>query len=60
MRESAALLNQLRQAEVGQMRFALGIEQHVARLDIAMQDAALMGVVNGPRQFDQQFRGLAA
>ena len=53
-RERAVLLHQPGQPEVGEMRFALRVEQHVARLDVAMQNAALMRVVNGPRQLREQ------
>ena len=42
-------LDQSGQAKIGQMRFAFCIEQNVSRLDVAMQNAVLMRVVNGAR-----------
>ena len=33
--------------EVGDVRFALGVEQDVPRLEIAVEDAALMRVMDG-------------
>jgi hypothetical protein len=47
VREGAVLLHQLREAKVGQVRLAVGVEQDVARLDVAMEDAVLMGVIDG-------------
>ena len=38
----------LGQAEVGHPQLALGIEQEVARLDVAVVDASGMGVVQRP------------
>ena len=42
-------LDPLGQAEVGDVRLAVGVEQDVGRLEVAVQDAALVGVVDGPR-----------
>src|SRR4029077_2792410 len=39
------------------MRFAFRIEQNVPWLDVAMQNAVLMSVINGPRQLRNQFCG---
>ena len=37
----------LGQSEVGDVRLALLVHQHVCRLQVAVQDAALMGVMHG-------------
>src|SRR5262249_53148381 len=42
------------------MRFALGIEENVARLDVAVQDAVFMRVVNRTRQFRDEFRCMSS
>ena len=47
LRDRAFRFHQARQPEVGQMRFALDVEQNISRLDIAMNDSALMRVVRG-------------
>ena len=39
-------LDPLGQAEVGDVRLALGVEQDVGRLEVAVQDAPLVGVVH--------------
>ena len=38
------------EAEIGQMRLAIAIEQDVARFQVAVQDATLMGMVDGLRK----------
>ena len=38
----------LGQAEVGDVRPALAVDQDVGRLQVAVQDAVLVGVVDGP------------
>ena len=38
-----------RQAEVGQVRFAVSIEQNVPWLDVAMQNPVLVRVMNSAR-----------
>ena len=43
----AIVVRLLRESEVGDVRDTVGIHQDVLRLEIAMEDAALMGVVNG-------------
>src|SRR6476620_11653981 len=43
---SAVRFHQPDQTKVGQVWFALCVEQDIARLNIAMQDPALMGVMN--------------
>ena len=42
----------LRQAEVGDEQSSLGINEHVGGLQVAVQDAALVGVVHGPDHVD--------
>ena len=42
------------QPKVRKMRFAILINENVSRLQVAVQDAALMGVMNGPRHFLHQ------
>src|SRR5207253_2122826 len=42
------------QAEVGDMRLSLGVEQDVGRLEIAMQHAPLMRVLHRPGYRGQQ------
>ena len=44
----------LGQAEVGDVRVAVGVEQDVGRLEVAVQDAALVGVVDRPGDGRQQ------
>src|SRR6266567_6099333 len=41
------------------MRFAFCIEQNIARLNVAMQDTVLMGVMKRARQLRDKFRRLA-
>lgn len=41
----------LGQSEVGHVWLAVRVEQDVCRFEVAMQDAALVGVVNGAGQF---------
>ena len=51
--------NGLGQPEVGHVGFAVGINQNIARLQIAVQDTMLMCVVYGPCNLgDQPGRGL--
>ena len=42
------------------MRFAFGINENVARLNVAMQDAVFMRVMNCARQFRDEFRCIAS
>ncbi|MCO5166675.1 MAG: hypothetical protein M9894_09950 [Planctomycetes bacterium] len=52
-RERARRVVEARQAEVGDPRLAVGADQHVRRLEVAVQDAARVRVVHGvgdPRQ----------
>ena len=52
-------LDQLGETEVTEQRLAASIEQHVARLDVAMQDAALMRVMHRARELHHEFSGVA-
>ena len=53
VREIAVAFDALGQAEVGDVRRAVGVEQDVAGLEVAVQDAALVGVVDGASDGDQ-------
>ena len=44
----------LRQAEVGHPEPALGVKQEVARLDVAVEDASLVGVVQRQSGLERQ------
>ncbi len=46
-----------RQAEVGDERFALVVEQHVGRLQVAVQESAAVRVVDGVGHLFEYFRG---
>jgi hypothetical protein len=45
VRDSAFLLHQLGQSEIRQMRLAVGIEQNIGWLDVAMQQPMLVRVM---------------
>ena len=49
-----ALLEPLGQAEVGDVRLALLVQQDVRRLEVAVQDAPLVGVLDGLGHLGQQ------
>ena len=49
-RHCGAAVQQLRQAEVAQLGCAVGQEEDVARREVTVDDAVLMGKVDGPRQ----------
>jgi len=53
-RDVLTSIDTLREAEVRDVRFALGIEQDVIRLHVAMQNAVLMGEVDGARDLRHQ------
>ena len=55
-RDRAFRFDQSGQSEIGQMRFAFSIEQNVSRLDVAMQNAVLVRVMNSARHFRNEFR----
>ena len=49
-RDGALRFDQSRQPEIGEMWFAFCVEQNVSRLDVAMQNAVLVRVMNSARQ----------
>ena len=52
-------LDSLGQAEVGDVRVALVIQEDIGRLQVAMEDAALVGMVDGIGDLSHDPRGLA-
>jgi len=52
-------LHALGQAKVGYMRFALSVEQDVGRFQVAVQNAALMGIMHRPGNCNKQADSLA-
>ena len=52
-------LDESREAEVGQMRFAFCVEQNVSWFDVAMKNAVLVRVVNSARYLRDQFDRLS-
>jgi hypothetical protein len=50
-------LQELGQAEIAHLGRAVLGEQHVGGLEVPVQDAALVGLVNGPRQGGHQAGG---
>src|SRR5437870_4748205 len=55
-RDGALCLDQPRESEVGKMRFTFLIKQNVTRLDVALQDTALMRIVDRACHFSTEFR----
>src|SRR5262245_66591556 len=53
----AFTLREFSQAKIGDMGLAGRVEHDVARLDVSMQHAALMSVMNGTSHRGQQSRG---
>ncbi len=51
------MLDQSREAEVRQERFARGIEEDVVGFDVSMQDPALVGEMECPRDFGGKLCG---
>ena len=47
------------QPEAGQMRLPIRIDKNFSRLNVAMQNAALVSEMDGARQFDDQLNGAA-
>ena len=45
--EPGVVFEQLGQTEVGQMRFAVGVDDDVVRFEVPVQDAVLVGVMDG-------------
>ena len=58
-RQPAVALDSLRQPEVGHPRVTLLIKQDVARLQVAVNHAALMGIFDGLGDFDHQLCSFA-
>ncbi len=54
-RNGALCLDQPRESEVGEMRFAFLIEQNVTRLDVAMKDTVLMRIMDRARDLRDEF-----
>src|SRR5205814_1115822 len=50
----------LGQPEVGDVRLAVRVQEDVARLEVAVEHAALVGVVDGPGDGGEQLHGPAA
>ncbi len=57
--QPAVRLETLGQAEIGDIRFALGVEQDIGGFQVAVQNAALMGEVDGSSDICQQGGGFA-
>ena len=53
--DCAVGFDKARETEVGEVRFTLRIEQDIAGLDVAMQDAALMRVLDGAGETGDDF-----
>src|SRR5438105_14510802 len=56
-RSLGGLVDELSQSEIRHVWFARPIKQDIARLKVAMKNAALVGVVNGTRDRGHQFAG---
>jgi hypothetical protein len=50
-RDSAPMLDQSGEAKIGKVRFAVCVQQNISRLDVSMQDAVFMCVVNSASDF---------
>jgi hypothetical protein len=55
-RDGAFRLNQSRQPEISQMRFALPIQQNVTRFYVSVQDSLFMREMHRTRDFHEQLR----
>ena len=55
LRQAGRIGRLLRQAEVGDVRLAVLVEQDVRRLEVAVQHAARVGEMNRPRDRRQQW-----
>ena len=53
-RQAGIGFENLGQSEVGQIRFARLIEQNIARFEVAVEDAALVGMVNRPGDLNHE------
>src|ERR1051325_7227680 len=59
MPASRVALEQSREAEVGEMRLSLGIDQDVRGLKVTMENTTLVGVLDGPSEGDDELRCVA-
>jgi hypothetical protein len=59
MRQAAVMFDEFGQTEVRHVRAAVTIEQDISRLEIAVQNATLMGVMNRARNRGEQTSGFA-
>jgi hypothetical protein len=59
VREAAAALDDFRETEIREMRLALDIDENIRGLEVTVQHAALMCVMNRARDKRHQFRGCA-
>src|SRR5439155_4969631 len=57
--ESALRFDQASQPEISEVRFALGIEENVTRLNVAVQDPMFVCVMSGARQLGDELRCIA-
>src|SRR5438105_2146246 len=55
-RDRTLCFDQSRKTKIGEMWFALCVEQDVPGFDVSMEDTALMRIMNGPGQLGDQFR----
>jgi len=55
-RDRTLCLDQSRKTKIGEMWFALCVEQDVSGFDVSMEDTALMRIMNCPGQLGDQFR----
>jgi len=49
MSQRRVILNELSQSEIGHVRFTLFVQKDISRFEIAVQNAALMGVMDCAR-----------
>src|SRR5205814_3454640 len=56
-RDGAFGFDQPCQPKIGEMWFALCVEQDVSGFDVSMEDSVLVRVMNSARDFGNQFRG---
>src|SRR5438477_11265967 len=55
-RDRTLCFDQSRKTKIGEMWFALCVEQDVSGFDVSMEDTALMRIMNCPGQLGDQFR----
>src|SRR6476661_1969811 len=55
-RDRTLRLDQSRKTKIGEMWFALCVEQDVSGFDVSVENAALMRIMNCPGQLGDQFR----